>query len=74
MKRRNYYELEPDKELIKKVTEILFRELGYTDAIRFLSLPKEQKIESVERHRNWQNTLDKDKFYNDIFTPDTKQG
>lgn len=64
----------PDKELIKKVTEILFRELGYTDAIRFLSLPKEQKIESVERHRNWQNTLDKDKFYNDIFTPDTKQG
>ncbi len=64
----------PDKELIKKVTEILFRELGYTDAIRFLSLPKEQKMESVERHRNWQNTLDKDKFYNDIFTPDTKQG
>ncbi|MEI7695740.1 MAG: hypothetical protein WCI64_08880 [Chlorobium sp.] len=64
----------PDKELIKKVTEILFRELGYTDAIRFLSLPKEQKMESVERHRNWQNTLDKDKFYNDIFTPDNKQG
>ena len=64
----------PDKELIKKVTEILFRELGYTDAIRLLSLPKEQKMESVERHRNWQNTLDKDKFYSDIFTPDNKQG
>jgi hypothetical protein len=64
----------PDKELIKKVTEILFRELGYTDAIRFLSLPKEKKMESVERHRNWQNTLDNDKFYNDIFTIDTKQG
>ena len=64
----------PDKELIKKVTEILFRELGYTDAIRLLSLPKEQKMESVERHRNWQNTLDIDKFYNDIFTPDNKQG
>jgi hypothetical protein len=27
----------PDKELIRKVTEILFKELGYTDAIRFLS-------------------------------------
>lgn len=64
----------PDKELTKKVTEILFRELGYSDAIRFLSLPKEQKMESVERHRNWQNTLDNDNFYNDIFTPDTKQG
>ncbi|MFZ4526588.1 MAG: hypothetical protein ACOYOE_13930 [Chlorobium sp.] len=64
----------PDKEVIKKVTEILFKELGYTDAIRFLSLPKEQKMESVERHRNWQNTLDKDKFYDDIFVPDNKPG
>ncbi len=62
----------PDKELIRKVTEILFKELGYTDAIRFLSLPKERKMESIERHRDWQNTLDKDKFYNDIFAPDTK--
>ncbi len=62
----------PDKELIRKVTEILFKELGYTDAIRFLSLPKEQKMESIERHREWQSTLDKDQFYNDIFAPDTK--
>jgi len=67
----SFTKMMPDKELIKTVTEILFKELGYTDAIRFLSLPKEQKMESVERHRNWQNTLDKDKFYNDIFTPGT---
>ncbi len=62
----------PDKELIIKVTEILFKELGYSDAIRYFSLPKEQKMESVERHRNWQSTLDKDKFYNEIFAPDIK--
>lgn len=35
-------------------------ELGYSDAILFLSLQKEQKMESLERHRNWQNTLYKD--------------
>ncbi len=59
--------LMPDKELIKKVTELLFEELGYTNAIRFLSLPKEEKLESVKRHRNWQDSLDKEKFYDDVF-------
>jgi hypothetical protein len=59
--------LMPDKELIKKVTEILFKELGYTNAIRFLSLPKEEKLESVKRHRNWQDSLDKEKFFDDVF-------
>ncbi len=59
--------LMPDKELIRKVTEILFKELGYTNAIRFLSLPKEEKLESVKRHRNWQDSLDKEKFYDDVF-------
>jgi len=50
--------LMPDKELIRKVTEILFKELCYNNAIRFLSLPKEEKLESVKRHRNWQDSLD----------------
>lgn len=58
----------PDKELVKKVTEILFKELGYNDAIRFLSMPGEQRIESVERHRKWQNSLEKEKFFNEVFT------
>ena len=59
--------LMPDKDLIKKVTELLFKDLGYTDAIRFLSLPKEQLQESVKRHRNWQDSLDKETFYDDVF-------
>jgi hypothetical protein len=63
--------LMPDKDLIEKVTELLFKELGYTDAVRFLSLPKEQRLESVKRHRNWQESLDKEKFYNDVFPSST---
>ena len=58
--------LMPDKDLIDKVTELLFKELGYTDAVRFLSLPKEQRLDSVKRHRNWQESLDKETFLNDV--------
>ena len=57
----------PDKELIEKGTEILFKELGYVNAIRFLSMPRDKREESVERHRKWQESLDQEKFYNDVF-------
>lgn len=57
----------PEKELLEKGTEILFRELGYVNAIRFLSIPKEEREESVERHRKWQESLDKDSFLNEVF-------
>ena len=51
-----------DKDLIEKGTKILFRELGYTDAIRFLAIPRDLREESVKRHRKWQESLDKDVF------------
>jgi len=63
----------PDNDLMKKGIEILFRELGNVDAMRFLSIPREKRIESVKRHRDWQQTLDKDTFFDEIFG-DRKQG
>jgi hypothetical protein len=63
----------PDNDLMKKGIEILFRELGNVDAIRFLSIPREKRVESVKRHRDWQQTLDKDAFFDEIFG-DHKQG
>ena len=63
----------PDNDLMKKGIEILFRELGNVDAIRFLSIPREKRVESVKRHRNWQKTLNKDTFFDEIFGED-KQG
>jgi hypothetical protein len=63
----------PDNDLMKKGIEILFRELGNVDAIRFLSIPREKRVESVKRHRDWQQTLDKDTFFDEIFT-DHKKG
>ncbi len=56
-----------DKNLIEKGTRILFKELGYSDAIRFLSMPRDIRDDSVQRHRKWQKGLDKDLFFNEIF-------
>ena len=63
----------PDNDLLKKGIEILFRELGNVDAIRFLSIPREKRVESVKRHRKWQQKLDKDAFFDEIFG-DRKRG
>jgi len=60
----------PDKELIEKGTEILFKELGYVNAFRFLSMPRDKREESVERHRKWQESLEQNNFYNDVFNND----
>jgi len=57
----------PDKELIQKGVETLIKELGYVDAIRFLSMPREKREESVQRHRRWQSSLKKDDFFNAVF-------
>jgi len=62
----------PDNDLMKKGIKILFRELGNVDAVRFLSIPREKRVESVKRHRNWQQTLDKNTFFDEIFA-DHKQ-
>ena len=57
-----------DKEiLIKKATEVLIRELGPVEAVRFTNLPKKKKLESVMRHREWQKSLDKDSFFDEVF-------
>jgi len=59
-----------DRELMTKGAQILFKELGYVDTIRFLTLPKDQREESVQRHRNWQKSLDQKKFLDGVFKSD----
>jgi len=56
-----------DKSLIEKGTRILFRELGYSDAIRFLSMPRDVRDDGVQRHRRWQEALNKDLFFDEVF-------
>jgi hypothetical protein len=57
-----------DEEIvIKKGVELLINGLGPMEAIRFMGLSKQRKIDSVKRHRTWQKQLDKDLFFNGVF-------
>ena len=56
-----------EEVVIKKAVEILIKELGPVETIRFINLPKKRRLESVRRHREWQKLLNKDRFFNEVF-------
>jgi len=57
-----------DEEIvIKKAMKALFRELGPVEAIRFISMPKKKRLESIKRHREWQKLLDRARFFDEVF-------
>jgi hypothetical protein len=56
-----------EEATIKKGVDALVRELGPVEAMRFLSVPRERRQESVKRHREWQKMLDKDRFFDEVF-------
>lgn len=56
-----------EEEILKKGINILMKELGPVETVRFLNIPRNKRVESVKRHRDWQKTLNKDEFLNDIF-------
>lgn len=53
--------------VIKRAMEVLIRELGPVEAIRFINIPKKKRIDSIRRHREWQRLLNKSKFFNEVF-------
>lgn len=56
-----------EEEILNKGINILMKELGPVETVRFLNIPRNKRVESVKRHRDWQKTLNKDEFLNDIF-------
>ena len=56
-----------EERLISKAVDILVKELGPVEAGRFLSLPRKRRIESVKRHRQWQNQLQQEQFFDRVF-------
>ena len=61
-----------EEVLVTKAIEALLRDLGPVDAARFMSMPREKRLESVKRHRAWQETLQKDRFFDEIFATNEK--
>ena len=56
-----------EEVMVKKGMQALIGALGSVEAVRFMTLPRERRIESVKRHREWQETLKKDEFFDDVF-------
>ena len=56
-----------DEKVIKKGIDVLIKELGPIEAIRFINIPKKKRLESVRRHREWQKSLDKEIFFGEVF-------
>jgi len=62
----------PEDEMIRRAVGALIRGIGPIEAGRFLALPRVQRLESVQRHQQWQETLDKTEFFEQIFGPSLK--
>ena len=58
--------LEED-EVVRRAVEALVRDLGPVEAMRFLSLHRAQVLDSVAQHRQWQDRLDKERFFDEVF-------
>jgi len=56
-----------EEQLIEKAVQVLMREFGSVEASRFLSIPQQQREESLKQHQTWQDGLDKEKFFNEVF-------
>jgi hypothetical protein len=59
----------PEEELIERGLAALIKALGPVEAMRFLTLPRHRRIESVRRHRRWQAALNRDQFFDQIVGP-----
>jgi len=57
-----------EEKLITKAVTVLMKELSPAEAMRFLSLPRKKRLESVQRHRKWQAQLQKDAFFKRVFS------
>ncbi|MHB8327876.1 MAG: hypothetical protein ACYDB5_10665 [bacterium] len=57
-----------EETIIRKGIGALLKELNPVEVMRFINISREDRTESVKRHREWQKLLDKDKFFDEIFS------
>lgn len=63
-----------EDELIRQGLEALMKALGPIETTRFLALPHSPRMESVQRHRRWQATLDQQAFFDQVFGAPSETG
>jgi hypothetical protein len=65
----------PEETMIKRGIEALMHALNPVETARFLTLPRYRYADYVEWHRQWQETLDPTRFFDQVFgaTPSTAE-
>lgn len=56
-----------EDELFNRAIKLLTEKLGPLETSRFLSIANQKRKESVKRHRQWQEKLNKDIVFKEIF-------
>jgi len=56
-----------EENLVEQALVALMKALGPVETMRFLNLHQKPRLESVERHRKWQTTLNQEDFFNQVF-------
>jgi len=56
-----------EEQLFRQATDALIDRLGMMETTRFLSIISQGRVDSVERHRIWQDGLKKDEFFDEVF-------
>lgn len=56
-----------EEEMIHQAVDTLLDSLGPVETARFLTLPRKRRLDSVTRHRQWQETLDRERFFEEAF-------
>jgi hypothetical protein len=57
----------PEDVMVRRALDALMSALGPVEMNRFLTLPRQRRLDAVQRHRQWQATLDKDQFFDQVF-------
>ena len=53
--------------MVRRAIAALMENLGPIETARCLTLPHSRRMNSVLRHRKWQASLDKDRFFDQVF-------
>jgi len=61
-----------EDEMVRRAIAALMENLGPIETARFLTLPHSRRVNSVLRHRKWQASLDKDRFFEQVFGKETR--
>ena len=56
-----------EDEMVRRAVDALMATLGPIETARFLTLPRRRRLDSIIRHRRWQDSLDRDRFFDQVF-------